>query len=330
MNTHPASKTELFVVPSAEEGRRLDVFCVSRLEGHSRSQIQKLIRTGCVLVDSKRQPASHCLRAGETVRVEISAPPARETPEGQDIQVSVVFEDEDIVVVNKAAGLVVHPGAGNRSGTLVNALLGRGSRLSSLGGEDRPGVVHRLDKDTSGLLVLARTDRAYKGLAAQIETRSVEKTYHAIVWGHLGMASMRIDAPIARHPVHRKRMAVARRGGREALTEAFVVDTFEHFDYIRVIIFTGRTHQIRVHLASISHPILGDPVYGGRRGRESMPNGRARTRMSSILGVMQRQALHASSLCFDHPVSGRRLEFRTALPGDMRQVLEFLYREEKT
>ena len=320
----------MIVASPDDEGHRLDVFCVSRLEGFSRSQIQRFIKAGRILVDATRKPPSHPLRAGETVRIEwpetaSSAP----VLVAQDIPVNVVFEDGEIIVVNKDAGVVVHPAPGNRDGTLVNALLGRGLALSGLGGEDRPGVVHRLDKDTSGLLVLAQTDRAYKALAAQIAAHEIEKTYHAITWGHLGVGSKRIDAPITRHPVHRQRMSVARRGGREAVTEVFVVDTFEHFDYIRVITVTGRTHQIRVHLASISHPVLGDPVYGGRRIRDSMTNTRTRARMNAILDAIRRQALHASKLCFAHPASGRRMEFRTALPADMRLVMELLYRGEK-
>jgi 23S rRNA pseudouridine1911/1915/1917 synthase len=329
VSEYPVGKIDVFVVPPEEEGVRLDVFCVSRLEGLSRSQIQKLIRAGHVLVDSARRPPSHPLKGGEAVGVETPATRSTRELEAQDIPVSIVFEDDDIVVVNKSAGVVVHPAVGNRDGTLVNALLGRGLTLSKLGGEERPGVVHRLDKDTSGLLVLAKTDRAYAGLTRQIAAREMDKVYHAIVWGHVGVPSTRIDAPIARHPVNRKRMAVARRGGREASTEVFVVDTFERFDYIRVITVTGRTHQIRVHLAAISHPILGDPVYGGRRAKDSTPGARARARLSAILDLMRRQALHASRLGLAHPVSGRRLEFRTALPGDMRQVLELLFREEK-
>ncbi len=318
------------MVSPGEGGLRLDVFCVSRLGDLSRNQIQKLIRTGHILVDTTHRPASHPLRCGDTVRVDLSEPaPSKHGLAAQDIPVRIVFEDDEIVVVNKNAGVVVHPASGNRNGTLVNALLGRGLSLSGLGGEDRPGVVHRLDKDTSGLLVLAKTDRAYTALAGQIAAREVEKTYHTIAWGHLGVASKRIDTPIARHPVHRQRMSVARHGGRQALTEVFVVDTFEHFDYIRVITLTGRTHQIRVHLSSISHPILGDPVYGGRRAKDTSWNAKTRARMSVLLKLIPRQALHASRICFTHPVSGRRVEFRTALPEDMRSALEVLYREEK-
>ena len=326
--THPSS--EIFVVSGGEQGLRLDVFCASRLEGCSRSRIQKLIKSGAVLVDSTLRPASHIVRTGESVRVEMPAPASSDgEPEPQKIPLCVVFEDDDIVVVNKHAGIVVHPAVGNPDGTVVNALLGSGVRLSGVGGRDRPGVVHRLDKDTSGLLVLAKTDRAYKGLAEQIGARRVRKIYHAIVWGHLGTPARTIDAPIARHPVERKKMAVAERGGRAALTEAFVVDTFAHFDYIRVNIVTGRTHQIRVHLAHISHPILGDSVYGGRRPRGLPAEAGARARLGGIVKMMPRQALHASAISFEHPVTGEPAEFATALPNDMRSVLEALYRHDK-
>jgi 23S rRNA pseudouridine1911/1915/1917 synthase len=326
--THPSN--DVFVVSGGEDGLRLDVFCASRLQGISRSRIQKLIKTGAVTVDSARRPASHAVKSGEAVRIEIPAPAADGgEPAPQAIPLRIVFEDDDIIVVNKHAGIVVHPAAGNPDGTVVNAVLGRGTRLSGIGGRDRPGVVHRLDKDTSGLLVLAKTDRAYRALAEQIGARRVRKIYHAIVWGHLGAPSRRIDAPIARHPVERKKMAVAERGGRSALTEAFVVDTFAHFAYIRVNIVTGRTHQIRVHLAHISHPILGDPVYGGRRPRGTGADPGARARLGAIVKMMHRQALHASAISFEHPVTGEPAEFATALPDDMRSVLEELYRRDK-
>jgi len=325
---HPS--IEVFVVSGGEEGLRLDVFCASRLAGSSRSRIQKLIKSGSVLVESVRRPASYAVRAGESVVVEIPGTAlAGEEPRPQNIPIRVIFEDDDIVVVNKHAGIVVHPAAGHPDGTVVNALLGRGISLSGIGGRDRPGVVHRLDKDTSGVLVLAKTDRAYRSLAEQIGARTVRKIYHAIVWGHLGTPDRKIEAPIARHPVDRKRMAVASRGGRAAITEAFVVDTFAHFDYIRVNIVTGRTHQIRVHLAHISHPILGDPVYGARRSRGPSAERAERAQLGGIVKMMQRQALHASAISFDHPVTSGPMEFATALPDDMRSVLEALYRRDK-
>jgi len=317
------------VVSPEEEGLRLDVFCAARLGEFSRSQIQKLIKAGRVLVGTASRPPSFILESGDEVRLDIPPAPAETGPTPQDIPLRVVFEDDDLIVINKDAGVVVHPAEGNREGTVVNALLGRGVELSGLGGQNRPGVVHRLDKDTSGALVLAKTDRAYSGLARQIGARELHKTYHAIVWGHLGVPAQRIDAPIARHPVHRQKMAVAKRGGREALTEVFLVDTFEHFDYIRVITVTGRTHQIRVHLSHVAHPILGDSVYGGRRTKAPRENAVGRARMGALLKLMRRQALHASSISFVHPVTGKRLGFKTALPEDMRSALELLYRGER-
>ena len=331
MNNNKVNRIELFVVSPEEEGLRLDVFSVARLGGFSRSQIQRLIKAGHAAVDTAPRPPSYILKAGEEVRLEIPPPaPTDSEPVPQDIPLRVVFEDDDLIVINKEAGLVVHPAEGNRDGTVVNALLGRGVRLSSLGGQNRPGVVHRLDKDTSGVLVLAKTDRAYGELARQMSAREVDKRYHAIIWGHLGVRAQRIDAPIARHPVHRQRMAVARRGGRQAVTEVFLVDTFEHFDYIRVITVTGRTHQIRVHLSHIAHPVLGDAVYGGRRAKAERESAQSRGRMGVLLKLMQRQALHASSISFAHPVTGRRLRFQTALPDDMRSALEFLCRAERS
>jgi 23S rRNA pseudouridine1911/1915/1917 synthase len=330
VNKDRTNRIESFVVSPEEEGLRLDVFCAARLGEFSRSQIQKLVKAGRVLVGSTPRLSSFILENGSEVRVDIPPPlPTDSDPIPQDIPLRVVFEDDDLIVINKEAGLVVHPAEGNRDGTIVNALVGRGVALSRLGGQNRPGIVHRLDKDTSGVLVVAKTDRAYGELARQISAREMNKTYHAIVWGHLGVPAQRIDAPIARHPVQRQKMAVAKRGGREAITDVFLVDTFEHFDYIRVITVTGRTHQIRVHLSHIAHPVLGDSVYGGRRAKATQDSALGRARMGVLLKSMRRQALHASSISFAHPVTGQRLSFKTALPDDMRAALEFLYREER-
>ena len=230
-----------------------------------------------------------------------------------------MFEDDSVVVVNKAAGVVVHPAHGNWDGTLVNALLGRGTALSSIGG-DRPGVVHRLDKDTSGLIVLAKTDAAHRALSALIKAHELEKTYHAIVVGNVRSRELAVEGAIARHPIHRKKMAVVTTGGRPARTEVFVVDTYYHFDYIRVTTKTGRTHQIRVHMAHAGTPLLGDSVYGGRKLRGPA---------ESIARSLGRHALHASRLSFVHPETGERLTFTTALAPDMRAVLESIYRQDR-
>lgn len=308
-------------------GRRLDVFCAGQIAPLSRNQIQKTNADGRLHVDGVQRPDHYALSEGEEVRITLPAP--RRTDEllvAQEIPLRIVHEDEDIIVVNKPAGMVVHPAHGNEDGTLVNAILGRGTSLSALGGAGRPGVVHRLDKDTSGVMVVAKTDTAYRSLSVQMKSREVHKVYHAIVWGKLGRAEQTIDKPIARHPVQRQKMTVVSRGGREAVTEVFVVDTFEHFDYIRVVTLTGRTHQIRVHLTHISHPILGDSVYGGRRQRGLSSTARVREHLVAVRKLMPRQALHASILSFEHPTSGEQITLRTALPEDMRQALEMLHR----
>jgi 23S rRNA pseudouridine1911/1915/1917 synthase len=330
VNQEKSNRIEKLDVTPDDEGMRLDVFCAARIEDLSRNQIQKIIKDGGVLVGAVQRPSNYAVKCGDVVRVEIPVPDetaGRPVPE--DIPLRVVYEDDSLIVINKDAGMVVHPAHGNWEGTVVNAVLGLGVPLSQLGGSERPGVVHRLDKDTSGLLVLAKTDRAYRGLSEQLKSRRVKKVYHAVSWGHMGVPSRSIDAPIARHSVHRQKMTVSARGGRDSLTEVFVVDTFGQFEYIRVIAVTGRTHQIRVHLSHISHPILGDPVYGGRRTKGLSSNPNVGARIGALLKVMQRQALHASMISFAHPVTDQRLEFKAALPEDMRLVLEMLYREDK-
>jgi 23S rRNA pseudouridine1911/1915/1917 synthase len=313
-----------------DAGTRLDRFVASRLSGFSRTRVQALNAAGSIRVDGRARADSYALSTGETIEVDAAPAPARErAPVAQAIDVPVIYEDESIVVVDKPPGLVVHPAHGNWDGTLVNALLGRGIRLSTLGSTDRPGVVHRLDKDTSGVIVLARTDRAYQALAAQFKEKQTGKTYHALVHGHVRARSIVVDEPIARHPVHRQRMAVAPRGGRAARTDVFVVDTFLHFDYSRVSTHTGRTHQIRVHLAHVGNPLLGDALYGGRRPRGAASHARTRTSIERLMKLMPRHALHASELSFNHPEHGTRVSFVTALPSDMRAALECLYREDR-
>lgn len=317
-------------VAADDDGVRLDRFVAARVDGMSRTRVQALNAAGAVLVDGHTRSDSYALRAGETVDVEVpAAASATRTPVAQSIAVTVIHEDDDIVVVDKPPGLVVHPAHGNWDGTLVNALLGRGTTLSSLGSGDRPGVVHRLDKDTSGVIVLAKTDRAYQSLAAQFKEKQTGKVYHAIVHGHVRSRSITVDEPIARHPVHRQRMAVATRGGREARTDVLVVDTFHRFDYIRVSTHTGRTHQIRVHMAHVGNPLLGDSLYGGRRSRGEGNTSQTRTSFDRLMKIMPRHALHASQLTFTHPGSGTRLTFVSALPPDMRAALEFLHREDR-
>jgi 23S rRNA pseudouridine1911/1915/1917 synthase len=258
------------------------------------------------------------VKAGQAVEVAVPEPaPAAPAPE--DIPLRVVHEDAHLIVIDKPAGLVVHPGAGTASGTLVNALLHRVKDLSGVGGVLRPGIVHRLDRGTSGLLVVAKDDATHQGLARQFAARTVEKEYLAVVLGRPRRASGTVDAPIGRDPVHRKRMSVKAPRGRAARTGYTVEESFDGAALLRVRLHTGRTHQIRVHLASIGHPIAGDATYGGRR----LPAAAA-TRLRDAVAALDRPALHAARLAFAHPATGARLWFESPLPDDLARLLRTL------
>jgi 23S rRNA pseudouridine1911/1915/1917 synthase len=329
----PDGPPQRFTVTPEEAGERLDRFLAGRCPGLSRSQIQRLNALDGVSVDGRRRADSYAVAAGESVAItpEMLTPSglAGGTPGAEAIPVAVVYEDDEVAVANKPAGMVTHPAHGNWTGTLVNALLGRGTPLSALGAPERPGVVHRLDKDTSGLVVLGKTDRAYRALAEEIKRHEFEKVYHAIAVGHLPSRELRVEAPIGRHPVHRQRMTVLASGGRAAGTDVLVVDRYGQFDYIRLATRTGRTHQIRVHLAHVGHPLLGDPVYGGRRRKGQAPPARSKDVFAKLLRILPRHALHASRLSFTHPVTGERMTFTAALPDDMRTALETIHREDR-
>jgi 23S rRNA pseudouridine1911/1915/1917 synthase len=301
------------VVPDDSDGLRLDRFLVSILPGQSRSQIQRLIKEGRVQLGGRPAKANLAVKAGQEVRVDIP-PPLDPTPRGEELPLTVVYQDHDLVVIDKPAGMVVHPAAGHEGGTLVNALLHHVTDLSGIGGEKRPGIVHRLDRGTSGLMVVAKHDAAHAELARQFQDREVEKTYIALVWGVV-QAGRRIDAPIGRDPVNRKKMSARARRSREAVTR---IVRAEHFGraltLADVAIHTGRTHQIRVHLSAIGHPIVGDPLYGGIHRRVA-GDLRAVTHL-------ERPFLHAARLAFKHPTDGRRMEFSSELPADLQRVLD--------
>jgi 23S rRNA pseudouridine1911/1915/1917 synthase len=266
-----------------------------------------LIAQGHVRVDGRQEKASYRPETGEVVRVEIPQVEKR-TISGEDIPVSVVYEDEALLVVDKPAGMVVHPAPGNWSGTLVNALLGRGGSLSSEGEPERAGMVHRLDKETSGLLVVAKTDKSHRLLSAAIAARRVTRRYAVMTWGHLPSDALTIDKPVARDPRDRKRMAIVNKG-RPAKTDLIRLARFDAGELLRAHLHSGRTHQIRVHLASIGHPVMGDDVYGGGGGRR-------------VAGLPpKRHFLHAAWLAFNHPVTGKPLDFRSPLPADLRNSL---------
>ncbi|MBX7119848.1 MAG: RluA family pseudouridine synthase [Gemmatimonadaceae bacterium] len=287
-------------------GERLDL-AVARLTHHSRTQAATLIATGQVTVGGRREKASFRCEPGETIAVTIPVPPGREiVPEA--IEVRVAFEDEDLVVVDKPAGMVVHPAPGNWTGTLVNALMGRGQGLATGGGPERAGLVHRLDKETSGLLLVAKTDRAHRVLSAELAARRITRRYACLAWGHLDQDRVTVDKPLGRDPNDRTRVAV-RPEGRQARTDFERLARFDATDLLRAHLHTGRTHQIRVHLASLGHPVVGDDTYGGGGGRR-------------LVGLPpRRHFLHAAWLVFSHPVSGVRMDLRSPLPEELKRSL---------
>jgi len=306
------------VVAQDEAGLRLDTWLARRLPALSRSRLQALIEAGHVRLDEAPTRAAARVRAGQAAVVNVPAATPAE-PQPEDIPFRVVYEDAALLVVDKPAGLVVHPGAGAQTGTLVNALLARVRDLSGIGGVLRPGIVHRLDRGTSGLLVVAKDDATHRALVRQFASRTVEKEYLALVLGTPSRPQGEIDAPIGRDPVRRQRMSLRARSGREARTSWSVVERFDGAALLRVRIHTGRTHQIRVHLASIGHPVTSDPVYGGTRTPSSR---KAAARQA--LAALERPALHSARLAFVHPASGERCVFDAPLPADLESVLSAL------
>ena len=307
----PSTSIEFTVLASATE--RLDRFLADQL-GISRTQAARLVAAKSVSVGGAPARASRVLGRGDRVVVRLpeDEPPRTLTPRAMPLV--VVYEDEHLAVIDKPAGLVVHPAPGHWDDTLVNALVARGTTLSG-GAEGRPGIVHRLDRDTSGLMVVAKTDLAHRRLGAAIAARRVRRTYAALVWGHLDASPTVIEAPIARHPSDRKRMAVVATG-RTARTDAFLVARFSVADLLRLELHTGRTHQIRIHLEHVGHPVVGDPVYGGGGSRRI--SGAARRTAEAVERATPRQALHAAALAFRHPATGEPLEFRAEWPSDLR------------
>lgn len=303
-------ETLLFCPEPEDAGSRLDAFLALNLEGKTRSAVQKLMDQGKVLVNGKTGRKNDKVKPGDSIQVEIPEPePLELLP--QDIPLDIVYEDEHLLVVNKPKGMVVHPAPGNPDGTLVNALLYHcGESLSGINGVIRPGIVHRIDKDTSGLLMVAKNDLAHQSLAAQIAAHTFTRMYNTVVYGNLKTDEGTISAPIARHPTDRKKMAVVP-GGREAVTHYRVLERLSGFTLVECRLETGRTHQIRVHMAHIGHPVAGDPVYGPKKCITSL-NG---------------QCLHARLLGFVHPATGEYMEFDSGLPLYFTDFLEKLRRK---
>ena len=302
------------LVTEAEAGERLDAFLASHIEGWSRARLQRLIEDGDVLVSAREVKPSYKLRAGDTIEVELTPAPTTEfVPE--DIPLTAVHEDDDLIVVNKPAGMIVHPAAGAPSGTLANALAFHFQQLSTSGGAARPGIVHRLDKGTSGLLVVAKTEAAHENLADQFRAREVFKTYIALVHGQVERRG-EIDQPIARDPRNRTRMAVVR-GGRSAVSLYRIRESFDRFSLLDVELKTGRTHQIRVHLAWLKHPVVGDEVYGGGRDKTVSD-----AKIRAAIAKLNRQFLHATQLGFRHPRTRQPMLFNAVLPPELLELLD--------
>ena len=305
------SETIIFLADKA--GERLDVFLTRKWPDFSRSHIQKLIAKGEVVTVGKVRKANYKLALGDEVKITLpEAVPV--AIEAENILLDILYEDDDIIVVNKARGMVVHPAAGVNSGTLVNALLYHCDDLSGINGEIRPGIVHRLDKDTSGVMVCAKNDKAHVNLAEQIRTKAAHRIYLAIVNGNIKEEAGIIKGDIGRHPIERKKMAVVKENGKPAVTHFKVLERFVDFTLVECKLETGRTHQIRVHMASIGHPLVNDPKYGPKKASPFAIKG---------------QALHSHELTLTHPTSGEEMHFTAPLPDDMEKILLFLRDKKK-
>ena len=319
-----AASRHLVVGEAGDVGARLDVLLAARLPALSRSRIQALIKAGHVSEGARTiTEASHRVKPGQSFAIFVPES-VDALPQGEAIPLTILHEDEYLIVIDKPAGLVVHPAPGNATGTLVNALIAHcGDSLAGIGGVRRPGIVHRLDKDTSGVMVAAKTDAAYAGLQAQFATRTIERAYAALAWGVPQPRAGEISSAIGRSPRNRKKMAVVARGGKPALTRYRLTRSVGGgaASLLECRLETGRTHQIRVHLASRGHAILGDPLYGSTRPAASR---RLKPETQAAVAAFPRQALHAATLGFVHPGSGKALRFKSEIPPDMSELLKIL------
>jgi len=311
-------------VPASVEKERLDRYLGSLDKvGLTRSRVQKLIDEGKVFVDGEVVRSKYQLKGGEKIHITVTPPPGSDL-KPEDIPLDIVFEDDYLAVINKPPGLVTHPGAGNYSGTLVNALLYHFKNLSVMAGSDRPGIVHRLDKNTSGLLVVAKKDEVYLSLQKQIQEKSLRRVYTALVCGHMPEDEGEIDLPIGRSIKDRKKMIVTHVKSREALTRWKLLERFRVYDLVEASLQTGRTHQIRVHFAHLGHPVFGDPDYGGRDKYQRGLFAPERPLGKKLLSLIDRQALHARQISFVHPVTDKTHTIEAPLPKDFKAVLDLL------
>jgi 23S rRNA pseudouridine1911/1915/1917 synthase len=318
----------LLRVDATMQGARIDRLLAERFPHLTRSRLQKLCRDGQVTARGRKVRSAYRVLLGDDIRVHVPpSAPSELVPE--NIPLRVVYEDDDLLVIDKPAGLVVHPAAGNVTGTLVHALLYHQAQLAPGTGPCRPGIVHRLDKDTSGLLVVAKTEAAHLGLATALHDRRVRREYAALVWGRLSGDEGTIEGAIGRSPTDRKRMAVVARGGKSALTRWQVHERLAFTTFLAVRLGTGRTHQIRVHLASVGHPVFGDATYGGRNSCLTHLAAGPRVQARHALAHLARQGLHAARLSFRHPVRGQELDFEAPLPEDLASALAILRRPQQ-
>jgi len=310
---------------SPNQGReRLDKFLTQQIANLSRARIQELIASGNVTIDGKPVKASHLISPGESIEIIVLRRPAPEMV-AEDIPLRIVYEDAYLVVIDKPAGMVVHPAFANYTGTLANALLFHFDKLSASGGTDRPGIVHRLDKDTSGLLVVAKHDHTHAALSEQFREKSAEREYYAVAWGKFRPKNGRVETFLKRSEKDRTRIVVHKSEGRWAVTNYETLEEFVFASLVRLRLETGRTHQIRVHLSHLGHPVFGDATYGGRnRPAASLPNKEQREDAAKLLEMMQRQALHARVLGFVHPQTGEKMRFESPLPDDFQKLLNSL------
>ncbi len=310
------------VVPPGKKKERLDVFLTHHVENATRNKVQHAIRAGTVLVNGMTVRVSHQVSPGEVIHIILpKSPPQEALPE--NIPIEILHEDDELMVVNKPAGMVTHPAYGNYNGTLVNALLYHCNSLSTINDPTRPGIVHRLDKETSGLMVVAKTDRAHAALARQFSRRTIRREYWALVWGVFKEKTGVIEADLGRSKSDRKKMAVVK-DGKHAATEYTLLEAFRYLSLVRLKLRTGRTHQIRVHLAHVNHPVFGDPTYNGRQIVYGPGTPKHKAEVQRLLSLIHRQALHAKTIGFVHPYTGKEVHFDSPLPQDMLNVLDAL------
>jgi 23S rRNA pseudouridine1911/1915/1917 synthase len=321
MNKVIKEKRYRFEIPEGKKKERLDIFLTNSIENATRSKVQKLIEADLVTVNGLTAKANYKLKPNDIIEAVHPISPRPEDTEPEDIPLDIIYEDEYLLIINKPAGMVAHPAYANYTGTLVNALLHHTQKLSGINEPGRPGIIHRLDKDTSGLLVVAKDDFTHAKISKQFSDRTIEREYHAICWGKFKEKKGEISSNIARNTKDRKKFAAAESGGKPALTLYEVIEEFEFTTYLKVKLKTGRTHQIRVHLSSVGKPVFGDPTYGGRQIHFGSEQAKIKNRVQNLLDTMPRQALHAKTLGFFHPFKKEFMIFNSELPDDMKKLL---------